>query len=63
MKRLHLKDVVKLAGGVRPLARLLGISPQAIVQWSQIPVRHVLTIERLTGIRREALRPDIYPPV
>lgn len=39
-----------------------GVSPQAISQWSRVPVLRVLDVERVTGIPRHELRPDIYPP-
>lgn len=53
---------LKKAGGRVALARKLSISPQAISQWKQIPVHRVLEIERVTGVSRSDLRPDIYPP-
>jgi DNA-binding transcriptional regulator YdaS (Cro superfamily) len=43
------------------LATSLGISPSAISQWQRVPVERVIEIERLTGISRHELRPDIYP--
>lgn len=50
--------------GVRTqLARQLGITPQAVFDWGdQVPAGRALEVERLTCIRRELLRPDIYPP-
>ena len=57
-----LTEVIRKAGGVNALARGLGVSPQAVSQWRQIPVRHVLSIERITGVAREDQRPDVYPP-
>lgn len=57
-----LNDVFKTVGGVRALARLMALSPAAVSKWDRVPPRHVLTIERLTGIPREKLRPDYYPP-
>jgi DNA-binding transcriptional regulator YdaS (Cro superfamily) len=50
------------AGGVVKLAGMLGLSHGSVSIWKRIPVEHVLTIERATGIPREELRPDIYPP-
>lgn len=45
------------------LARALGISKQAITPWTaQIPIKHVLHIEELTGLDRSVQRPDYYPP-
>lgn len=57
-----LLEAIDQAGGVRALARQLGIAHQAILQWSRAPVMRVLEIERLTGVSRYHLRPDIYPP-
>lgn len=55
-----LKAAIGAAGGVRPLARLLGITHQAILQWDKVPADWLLDIERLTGVARERLRPDLY---
>ena len=44
------------------LARGLGITHGAVSQWDQVPMNRVLDVERLTGIPRHELRPDIYPP-
>jgi DNA-binding transcriptional regulator YdaS (Cro superfamily) len=52
---------VEKAGGWRPLARSLGIKVQSLQNWRKIPAERVLQIEKITGLRRELLRPDIYP--
>ena len=57
-----LKEVIRIAGGVVPLARKLGLCHQGVYKWKRIPVHHVFAIEELTGIEREYLRPDIYRP-
>jgi len=46
------------------LARLLGITPQSVADWNDIPPERCLKIESLTGVSRYELRPDIYgdPP-
>lgn len=56
-----LKRAIAAIGGTRALADALGITPEAIYLWKEVPVLRVLEVERLTGVRREELRPDIYP--
>lgn len=36
------------------------ITPQAVSQWDQVPAKRVLVVERITGVSRHDLRPDIY---
>lgn len=55
-----LARAIKRAGSMGKLGRMLGISQQAISQWQQVPARHVIAIERGTGVPREVLRPDLY---
>jgi len=38
------------------------ISSQAISQWQRVPSERVIDVEKITGVPRELLRPDIYPP-
>ena len=49
------------AGGPTALGNALGISPQAISQWGKVPAERVLDVERITGVSRHQLRPDLYP--
>lgn len=60
MVKSGVQAAVDAAGGVRALARILGISHQAIVQWDVVPASRLLEVERLTGVQREILRPDLY---
>ena len=57
-----LRDAIAVAGGRRSLARLLGISHQAIYQWNEIPPKYLIRMEATTGIPRQVLRPDLYAP-
>lgn len=50
------------AGGVVALARELGIKHTAMYSWTRVPAERVLDIERVTGISRHELRPDIFGP-
>ncbi|NKJ03454.1 Cro/CI family transcriptional regulator [Rhizobium sp. SG741] len=59
---LALKLAIEKSGGRVELARKLGIRPQAISQWTQAPYFRVLQIEKISGVDRSDLRPDLYPP-
>lgn len=48
--------------GVAKVARQLGIRPQAVSQWQRVPAARVIEVERITGISRDRIRPDLYPP-
>lgn len=53
---------VEAAGGGAALARALNLkSRQAVYQWSRVPAEHVLKVEKITGMPRHVLRPDLYP--
>ena len=56
-----LQEAITRAGGQGALGRALGISQQAIQRWKKTPPLRVIAIERLTGVSRHALLPDIYP--
>lgn len=49
------------AGGVTTLAKALGITSQAVSQWTRIPPSRAAEIAKLTGIPCHELRPDIFP--
>lgn len=48
-------------GSKSELARKLKIAVQSVQQWTRIPAERVLEVERITGIPRHKLRPDLYP--
>lgn len=48
-------------GRTSELARALNITRAAVFQWKRVPAERVLEVERITGIPRHDLRPDIYP--
>jgi DNA-binding transcriptional regulator YdaS (Cro superfamily) len=51
------------AGGPAALAKALGrVTPQAVSQWKKIPAERVRDVERVTGISRHDLRPDVFGP-
>lgn len=47
-------------GGVIALSKALGLSRAAVSGWVRVPARHVLRVEKLTGVSRHRLRPDIF---
>jgi DNA-binding transcriptional regulator YdaS (Cro superfamily) len=51
--------------GPSALARALSesgrpLSPQAVSLWTKVPPERVLEVERLTGVSRHELRPDVF---
>lgn len=54
------EEAKEAVGGPGALARELGISKQAVAQWPRVPAERVLDVERITGVSRHQLRPDIY---
>lgn len=55
-----LEEAVRAMGGVGALARGLGIAQPSVSVWSRVPAARVLDVEKLTGISRTVLRPDLY---
>lgn len=55
-----IKQAIQAAGGVKPLADMLGLTRQAIYQWRRVPRGWAIEIEEKLGISRHALRPDIW---
>lgn len=65
-----LKEAIEKAGSQAELARQIATTDKPIKQqhiWNwlnrdeKVPPEVVIDIERATGVRRERLRPDIYP--
>lgn len=60
-----IETAIHQAGGIKALARKLGVRYQAIQQWNKRqrpPAERCLAIEQATGISRHDLRPDVYGP-
>lgn len=60
-KKTPVEKAAEAAGNKSALARQLGVKVQSIQQWKRIPAERVLDVERVTGIPRHKLRPDLYP--
>ncbi|WP_336511316.1 transcriptional regulator [Agrobacterium tumefaciens] len=48
------------ANGASAIARVIGVTPQAVAQWKAIPPEHVLKLERAFGVSRYIQRPDVF---
>ena len=55
-----IREAAGKVGGVPKLARKLGVSRQAIYQWTEVPVERAADLERVTGIPRSRFRPDVF---
>jgi DNA-binding transcriptional regulator YdaS (Cro superfamily) len=60
-KAAALKKAIESAGGQAEFARLIGITAQAVSQWDEVPPLRVLVVEKVSGVSRSELRPDLYP--
>jgi DNA-binding transcriptional regulator YdaS (Cro superfamily) len=47
-------------GMLAKVAHGLGLTRASVVKWEKVPAERVVEIERITGISREELRPDLY---
>jgi DNA-binding transcriptional regulator YdaS (Cro superfamily) len=48
-------------GSLTALAKAMGVTRNTFYQWQRVPAERVLQIEKLTGISRHEMRPDLYP--
>lgn len=44
----------------KALAMGLGITVQSIHKWKAVPRKRIVDVERLSGVRREVMAPDLY---
>lgn len=42
------------------IAKAFKISRQAVSDWDKVPITRLAQVERITGIPRDRLRPDIF---
>ncbi len=57
-----LDKAISRRGGIPNLASDLGVTRQAIYYWQRagVPAIRAIEIERLTGVSRAELRPDLF---
>ena len=56
-----LQRIRKTWGLARLISLEMGVSAAAVSKWRRVPAERVIAVERITGIPRRELRPDIYP--
>lgn len=62
-----LERAISQAGGLTKFSQALAVSYQLVQGWRlqtrrfATPAEYVLRVERLTGVPRHDLRPDLYP--
>jgi DNA-binding transcriptional regulator YdaS (Cro superfamily) len=58
-----IEAAVQHEGSRTAVAKKLGLTRQALDQWGgKVPAKHVLAMEKMSGIERYEIRPDIYGP-
>jgi TorA maturation chaperone TorD len=60
MRDAGLEEAIRAAGGVGALAQKIGISQPSVSNWSRVPADRVVSVESVTGVTRDVLRPDLY---
>jgi DNA-binding transcriptional regulator YdaS (Cro superfamily) len=58
---MNLMDQIRAKRGM--LARVadeLGLARSTVHAWQRVPDKHLVEVERITGIPREELRPDLF---
>ena len=64
--KIALKTAIHKVGGMRALSRKLGINYQTIQYWLEtdgVSDKWLIAVERVTGVERERLRPDLFKGV
>lgn len=56
-----IEQAAAAAGGITRLSTALGLSRTAVSGWRRVPAERVLAVERISGVSRYVLRPDLYP--
>ncbi len=64
---IALNKAKESAGGSVALAAALSaagpkLTSQAVSQWKRVPAERVIEVERLTGVSRHEMRPDVFGP-
>lgn len=55
-----LERAVEAAGNRTRMAIALGLNPSSVSRWTKVPAERILDIEKLFGVPRATLRPDLF---
>jgi DNA-binding transcriptional regulator YdaS (Cro superfamily) len=61
---MSIRQLLLSAGGYAKIGRALQIPPNTVAYWGKrgrIPARHVLAVEKATGVSRHDLDEKLYP--
>jgi len=56
-----IKRIKAIRGMSVKIAKALKLKPPAVSRWRRIPAEYVMKVEKISGIPRYELRPDLYP--
>lgn len=59
-QRSLLRSLATEHGALAKWARELGLTPSALSSWRVVPIKFLPELERISGIPRSKLRPDLY---
>jgi DNA-binding transcriptional regulator YdaS (Cro superfamily) len=59
---MEIAEVIKRAGGLTVLAKIVSRHHATVLRWTRVPAEHARAIEQATGIPRHELRPDLWDP-
>jgi hypothetical protein len=60
-----IREAIKNGGGLSVVAKALNMSEEGVRLWKvrgHVPDKRLLDFERVTGVPRAKLRPDLYAP-
>lgn len=55
-----LRLAIEAVGSRYMLAKRLHVTAQAVQRWTEIPLGRLIQVERVTGVDRSKLRPDLF---
>jgi len=65
MSNPNVRKAIKKLGGHSQVARIFGVSRQAVFKWEaeRVPAERVPILASLSGVKPERLRPDIFTDI